>query len=188
MTGWAARRCVGPKRRAQRGAALVEAAVVLPLLLALVFGVIDFGFAFNDLIQVRQGSREAARQAVTGRLGSDTSCTIQAPAPTNTNVTKLICLAKDRVDLPDSAVRVKINVEEPYNDRKSVQVCVMAQLASVTGFYGPLLDSKVVQSAVQMRVEQTTDDVAGSDVEDLVDFQETPLPGNTFSCTLDATS
>lgn len=158
-----------------------------PLLFALLFGVIDFGFVFNDYIQVRQGSREAARQAVTGRLGADTSCSIASPAPTNTNVTRLICLAKDRVDLPESRVRVKINVEEPYNDRKSVQVCVMAQLDSKTGFYGVLLDSKVVQSSVQMRIEQTTDDVAGSDVEDLVDFQETPLAGQSFGCVLSPT-
>ncbi|HUP73474.1 MAG TPA: TadE family protein [Acidimicrobiales bacterium] len=171
----------------QRGAALIEFAIIAPLLFALIFGVIDFGFAFNDYIQVRQGSREATRQSVTARLGSDTSCTVAAPAPTNTQVLRLICLAKNRVDLPEENVRVKINVEEPYNDRNSLQVCVMAKLQSMSGFYGQLLDSKVVQSSVQMRIEQTTDDLAAADVEDLVNFQETPLPGQTFNCTLATT-
>lgn len=56
-------------RRDERGAAAVEFALVLPLLLTLVFGVIDFGralFAFNYLTAaVREGGRFAAVQATT---------------------------------------------------------------------------------------------------------------------------
>ena len=156
------------------------------MLFALVFAVIDFGLALNDTVAVRQGAREGARQAITGRVGSDTSCT---PVPSAPNVTteNLVCLVKDRLDLPEGRVRVKIIVESPYVEGKGIQICAMARLESITGFFGPILDDTVTQSAVQMRVEQTTDQAAGSNVADLQSFAETPLPGgSTWQCTLES--
>ena len=47
-----------------RGAAAVEFALVVPLLLLLVFGIIDYGRFFFDSVSLRQGAREGARQAV----------------------------------------------------------------------------------------------------------------------------
>jgi len=50
----------------RRGAALVEFALVSTLLLMLVFGMIDFGLAFSDLLALNQIAREAARSAALG--------------------------------------------------------------------------------------------------------------------------
>jgi Flp pilus assembly protein TadG len=47
--------------RRERGAAAVEFALVLPLLVALVFGLIDFGRAYNQQITLTQLAREGAR-------------------------------------------------------------------------------------------------------------------------------
>ena len=44
-----------------RGAAAVEFALVLPLLLVLIFGMIDFGRAYNQQITLTQLAREGAR-------------------------------------------------------------------------------------------------------------------------------
>jgi hypothetical protein len=44
-----------------RGAAAVEFALVLPLLLLLVFGIIDFGRALNAQVTLTQAAREGAR-------------------------------------------------------------------------------------------------------------------------------
>jgi Flp pilus assembly protein TadG len=44
-----------------RGAAVVEFAIVLPVLLLLVFGIIDFGRALNAQIALTQAAREGAR-------------------------------------------------------------------------------------------------------------------------------
>lgn len=49
----------------QRGAAAVEFALIVPLLLSLVLGVVDFGIAFGQNISIQGAAREAARQGVT---------------------------------------------------------------------------------------------------------------------------
>jgi Flp pilus assembly protein TadG len=49
-----------------RGAAAVEFALVLPLLLILIFGLIDFGRALNEQIVLTQAAREGARVAALG--------------------------------------------------------------------------------------------------------------------------
>jgi hypothetical protein len=55
-------------RPGQRGQALVEFALVTPLLLLLFFGVVDFTLALRDWIAVTNATREAARF---GSLGGD---------------------------------------------------------------------------------------------------------------------
>jgi len=50
----------------QNGSALVEFAIVLPLLLILVFGVIEFGVMFYDKAVITNASREGARAGITG--------------------------------------------------------------------------------------------------------------------------
>jgi Flp pilus assembly protein TadG len=50
----------------QDGAAAVEFALLLPLLVLLLFGLIQFGIAFNTRIQATNAAREGARMAVVG--------------------------------------------------------------------------------------------------------------------------
>jgi Flp pilus assembly protein TadG len=52
--------------RQDRGAAAVEFALLLPVLLFLVFGIIDFGRALNAQITLTQAAREGARLAALG--------------------------------------------------------------------------------------------------------------------------
>jgi Flp pilus assembly protein TadG len=56
-----------------RGQSMVEFALVLPLLLLLVFGMIEFGRVFNESLVVTAAAREGARSAAVG--GSDTVAT-----------------------------------------------------------------------------------------------------------------
>lgn len=51
-------------RRDERGQALVEFALVLPILLLLVLGIIDFGRAWNLHQTITDAAREGARRAV----------------------------------------------------------------------------------------------------------------------------
>jgi Flp pilus assembly protein TadG len=48
----------------QKGAALVEFAIVLPLLLMLVFGMIEFSIMFYDKAVITNASREGARAGI----------------------------------------------------------------------------------------------------------------------------
>src|SRR5690349_2782485 len=53
----------GRAERSERGAALVEAALIIPVILLLVFGAIEYGFAFKDAAAVSGAARSGARIA-----------------------------------------------------------------------------------------------------------------------------
>lgn len=55
------KRTLGQKRRL--GGAVVEMAIVLPLLLTMLLGIIEFGYAFTVRQALVQGAREGARLA-----------------------------------------------------------------------------------------------------------------------------
>ena len=49
------------RARSERGAAAVEMAIVLPVLLFVLMGLVDFGRAYNAQMQLTQAAREGAR-------------------------------------------------------------------------------------------------------------------------------
>ncbi len=62
----------------QRGASAVEFAIVLPLLVIFVFGIIEFGIIFYDKAMVTNASREAARKGIVFRDPRVTAAEIQS--------------------------------------------------------------------------------------------------------------
>lgn len=48
----------------ERGAVLIEAAIVMPLILLIVFGILEFGLAFRNTLSVSESTRAGARVAV----------------------------------------------------------------------------------------------------------------------------
>lgn len=61
-------------RKRERGAAAVEFALLLPILLLIVFGIIDFGRMLNAQITLTEAAREGARAE---SLGSDPDTRVQ---------------------------------------------------------------------------------------------------------------
>lgn len=55
------------KLRNEKGASAVEFALVLPIFIMLVFGIFQFGIAFNNWIAITHAAREGARLAVVGQ-------------------------------------------------------------------------------------------------------------------------
>jgi hypothetical protein len=51
----------------QRGTAAIEFAIVLPLLMVFIFGIIEFGLVFYNKAMVTNASREAARSGIVYR-------------------------------------------------------------------------------------------------------------------------
>src|SRR5580704_13840340 len=70
--------CVGVR---DRGAAAVEFALCLPILLLLVFGIIDFGRALNAQITLTQAAREGVRLAALGYTSAAVQARAQTAAP-----------------------------------------------------------------------------------------------------------
>lgn len=66
--------------RSMRGQALLEFALVLPILLLLVFGIIEFGRVFHSYLVVTQAAREGARVGVVGGTDDEVSATVKGVA------------------------------------------------------------------------------------------------------------
>lgn len=64
----------------QRGTAAVEFAIILPLLVVFVFGIIEFGLLFYNKTMVTNASREAARTGIVYRDPSVTVAEMQSVA------------------------------------------------------------------------------------------------------------
>lgn len=177
--------------RGERGASLIEFTLILPLLVALLFGIVDFGWIYNEQINLRQGVREAARQGAVAETGGDSTCGLVG-ATGSDNVKELMCLAKDRIGLDDTRVRVKVSfppaglypantsgIGDPIGN--SMLVCAAADIDSLSGVYGALLDGQVSRAKVEFRIEEATGEVE-------LEGQETPLDGDDWSwCVTGAT-
>lgn len=57
--------------RDEHGASAVEFAIILPVLLMLLFGIVEFGLAYRDYLAVTHAAREGARMAAVGEFSAD---------------------------------------------------------------------------------------------------------------------
>ena len=57
--------------RQERGAELIEMALVLPLLMLIIMGIIDFGFLFREMNVVTNAAREGARAGILPEYDAD---------------------------------------------------------------------------------------------------------------------
>lgn len=66
----------------EQGQALIEFAFILPVLLLLLFGIVEFGRIYSAGLIVNQGAREGARIASLGVTDTEIVATVQRAAPT----------------------------------------------------------------------------------------------------------
>jgi len=66
----------------QRGQALVEFAIILPILLLLVMGIFQFGMMINSYLTIQNITREGARAASIGWVDSEIIHRMEAISPT----------------------------------------------------------------------------------------------------------
>lgn len=69
---------MGKKLADERGQAIVEFALVLPVFILLLFGVIEFGLLFNAQLTLENNARECARYASIHAGESDLESKVQA--------------------------------------------------------------------------------------------------------------
>jgi hypothetical protein len=166
----------------ERGATLVEFAFICPLLFLLIFGIIDFGSAYNDLISLRQGVREGARQGSVGVFGGTTGCQLQG-ASGSTETRELMCLTKNRIGSDDADLRVKVDLNTENKVGQGLLVCAQRPVKSVSGFLSPVLDGRFMRTKVEIAIETVP---AGTS---LTAGEEDPPSGSNWSwCAADKSS
>jgi hypothetical protein len=160
---------VGHKRN-ERGASLVEFALLLPILVLILFGIIDFGSLYNNYQSVRQGARDGMRQAIVADPGAPPSpCTIQAGGnvPASGPAYDWICYTKHRIGLSDSDTRVKLlwkapavgaTDQNPFPAGNPFMVCVQYKASSLSGVLGPFINGRVLNTQAETLIEQDNTD------------------------------
>ena len=136
-----------------RGASAVEFGIIAPVLFLVLFGIIDFGWAFSQNLDVKHAAREGARlAAVNAGTGADPDARLDA----------LIALVRERsTELADDETEVYVALADgpadtnstPGDIGDSVIVCMRYPLRSLTGATGPFLPSHLTTKAV-LRMEK----------------------------------
>lgn len=107
-------------RRSDEGAELIEMAIVLPLLLLLFMGMVDFGFMFQRYVVLSNAAAEGARVAsLPGYTTADVTARVNAYA-TDSGIPGTVTTARVAVALPGGAAGVtwpgsQVTVTHVYN-------------------------------------------------------------------------
>ena len=126
----------------QSGAAMVELAVILPIFVLLLFGMIEASWAFAQSNDVRHGAREGARLAA---VDFGDVATIGAE----------VC---DRMDVTGGGVTVTLSPgsspADPGDRGSTGRIQVTVVYSSITGAVDQFFDGKTLSSDIDFILEQ----------------------------------
>ena len=130
--------CLARYMKNNRGQALVEFALIIPVLLLLVVGVMEFGLVINQYMIVTEAAREGARSAALGG--------------TNATVTTVVKTAASQIDT--SQLTIVISPTTTRIRGNGVTVTVKKPVKSITQMMSPFFPAGfTVQGSATMRVE-----------------------------------
>jgi Flp pilus assembly protein TadG len=134
---------------------------VVPLLMVMFMGILDFGLLFNNSLGLRQGVRQAAREGVVGNF---TGCT--AATPPSTDLGKLACAT--RLESAPVAGTSYAMVSVPSGTWAKNNVLLVCGLTRTTGATGltPMPNSGWMRSKVKVAIEVTATPTGMSTVSD----------------------
>ena len=131
--------------RRQEGQAMVEFALVIPLLLLLIFGIIQFGMLFNNYLALTDAVRVGARQAAVSRT---------LPDPVAATTTRLQGAA---TNLKVSNLVITVDPYDPLTDTptwaQGGDVTVKATYPYAINLFGMVVMSGRIESETTERVE-----------------------------------
>jgi Flp pilus assembly protein TadG len=146
----------------QRGQSLVEFALILPVFIILVFGIIDFGMGLRAYITVTQATREGARYAAVGNpAGTFTSGgSGDCNGTVSTSTVGKVCSTMNGMNLSNVQ---SVSVTYPQGNEPGKPVRVRAQyqyhyitpVKAVVNFFsgGAMGETITVTSTTDMRLE-----------------------------------
>ena len=137
------------RRTNDRGANLVEFAILAPFLIMLLFGIIEFAWVFAQNLDIRHGAREGARLAAVNFPIGVTNGSVTR------NTTDRDALVDEICTRMDIASGVTVDLQSPGTVGSEAQATASAPRSTLTG----LLDwaippSLVLSSTVEIRLEQ----------------------------------
>jgi len=145
----------GARRRAlkrERAQSLVEFGMILPVLLIMAFGVIDFGMGLHSWITLTNATREGARLAAVHAASSgDTDCN---PLPAVGTIERRICDTGANLNADNMTITVTNADPAGTESGEPVTVTVNYEYDLVTPFAALMqIPSLTMSSTVEMRLE-----------------------------------
>jgi Flp pilus assembly protein TadG len=123
--------------KSESGQSLVEFALIVPLLILLLFGIVDFGRIFHAYLTIDHAGREAARAASIGKDDTQVKSTAVTDAVG-------ISLTTDRVVISPNGTRVSGN---------DVSITITYPITFLTPVIGSIVGPITLEDTTVMRVE-----------------------------------
>lgn len=149
---------ISRRGRGDRGANLVEFALIAPFLLLLLLGTIEFAWLFSQNLDARHGAREGARLIAVNYPNGPVTPT---PSPTGTaQYDAIVAEVCSRMDL---STGTSVDLASPTGTVGDVATASVSSPAdTLTGFLDWAIPSSLtLDSTVEIRVEQP----AGWDID-----------------------
>ncbi|MHB9095211.1 MAG: TadE/TadG family type IV pilus assembly protein [Eubacteriales bacterium] len=132
-------------RKTEKGQAVVEMALILPILLMVIFGIIEFGRILNTYMIVTEISREGSRKGAVGGTDSEIRTTVRSQVTDAGLDASLVHDSDIVITDPSTGTR-------PRGTSLKVQVSYPVDI--IAPYLGPLIgDPYIVTSQTTMRVE-----------------------------------
>lgn len=143
----------------ENGQAMVEFALVLPLLLLLVGGIIDFGWIFYNQISANNASREAARYIAIHYIPDNMSSKSHYATDSAEDVAFGIVDAYSYLDLTINDIEEIEPVKDVDNIGYNIKVKFSGDVKILTPIISTIIDKDddgmfVISSECTMRIEQ----------------------------------
>ncbi len=129
------------KESDEEGAALVEFAIILPLLIVMLFGILEASWAFAQQNDVRHGTREAARLAAVN-YGD-----VQA-------VAQEACARMDIVYPATTPVVTITPISSEGSTGGFAQITISSTYQTITGMLDGIFGNLDIESTIEFRIEQ----------------------------------
>lgn len=127
--------------KSRKGQSMVELALILPVIVLILFGVLEFGRIFYSYIVITHAAREGARAGAVGKTDAE-----------------IIARVRDSAPLPEADTNLHITRLEPNETARTPGVPFTIEVAYDVELVTPLFDSLLpnpvtLKSRATMRIE-----------------------------------